>query len=559
MSDFYQTPPRLTNSFETDVWLKPYLQWRLPKDYQKSCLEELKELGRRSATDLFELSLRADKNKPVHVPYDAWGRRVDEVRVSKEWDDLKDFSATEGMVATGYERRQGEWSRLFQFAKLGVFHPSSAFFTCPLAMADGAARVLEVFGDSAPLKNAFAHLTSRDPKKNWTSGQWMTERTGGSDVSHTSTIAKKDGDIYRLHGVKWFSSSTTSEMALALARIEGAAEGSRGLTLFFVETHKPDGGLNDIMVNRLKDKLGTWALPTAELTLQGTPGLPVGEIHHGVRTVATMLNITRLYNSICCVGQMSRGLELIKGYATQRSVFGRKLSEQPLFHQTYLDEGVYHLASLLLTTRMVEFLGKDETGKAEEWEKDLLRLFTPICKLFTAKAAIRVSSEILEGFGGAGYIEDVGVPPLLRDAQVFPIWEGATNVLCLDVLRVLQKSSSLNSFIQWAEELLARMQKGSSLKTELAAFENQWSEFKTQFGKFQAMDPIAATASLRSLAFCLAHLFTGLLMFEWETSGSAPAALRTAIRRWVGPLRSSWRLADPEDLQDHANEFMPKS
>lgn len=527
MPDFFQTPPRLTNTFSTSRWLKPYLQWRLPKQHQAEAFAELSQLGEKMALPILALARQAEREKPMHVPFDPWGKRIDELRVSKAWDSLKDFSAESGMVAEGYERKFGEHSRLFQFAKLFLFHPSSAFYTCPLAMADGAARVLEVYGQSdSRLKQAFQHLTSRRREQFWTSGQWMTERTGGSDVSGTSTVAQKKGDHYSLSGVKWFSSATNSELSLALARIEGAPEGSKGLTLFYIPLRHSDGSLNGIEILRLKDKLGTWALPTAELKLQGTKAYPVGELQQGVKTVATMLNITRGYNSICAVGHMARGLELLSLYSRERQVFGQALATQPLFVATLFDEELLYLASFLLTFRMAELLGKDETKTAGETETDLLRMLTPIMKLFTGKAAVRVASEVVEGFGGAGYIEDTGIPVLLRDAQVFPIWEGATNVLSLDLMRVFEKTSALASFIKECERILGLVD-----HKELREHVQHVQKIAT------STPPAELLASAKNLALHLAKLYAALLMLEWSAcDDSQEVRLSVALKHWVAKM-----------------------
>jgi len=550
MSDFYQTPPKLTNTYQSSRWLKSYLSWRLPKQHQAEAHAELSKLGEAMAGPVLALGRQAEREKPVHIPFDPWGKRIDDIRVSQAWDELKDFSATSGMVNEGYACRFGSHSRVYQFAKLFLFHPSSAFFTCPLAMADGAARVLEVYGASdARLKDAFQHLTSKDPKQFWTSGQWMTERTGGSDVSGTSTIARKNGDHYLLSGVKWFSSATTSEMSLALARIEGAPEGSRGLTLFYIPLRHPDGSLNGIEVLRLKDKLGTWALPTAELKLQNTKAYPVGELQQGVKTVATMLNITRGYNSVCSIGQMARGLELLAAYGRERKAFGKPLNDQPLFISTLLNEELIYLASFLLTFRTAELLGHDETKQASEIEMDLLRLFTPITKLFTAKAAVRVASETVEGFGGAGYIEDTGIPVLLRDAQVFSIWEGATNVLSLDLLRVLEKTSALASFFKETERIL----KLGEAKEAASA-----KELRTRVEQLQKLatsaKPAELLASSKALAFHLAQLYAGLLMLEWAASdASQQPRLSLALKHWLKQF-SAFELV-PSTLETDARQF----
>lgn len=530
MSDFYQTPPKLTNTYQSSRWLKSFLSWRLPKVHQSEAHAELTKLGEKMAGPVLALGRQAERERPAHIPFDPWGRRIDEIRVSPAWDQLKDFSAESGMVAEGYERRFGPHSRMFQFAKLFLFHPSSAFFTCPLAMADGAARVLEVYGGGdGRLKQAFEHLTSRKREQFWTSGQWMTERTGGSDVSGISTIARKNGDHFLLSGVKWFSSATTSEMSLGLAHIDGAPEGSRGLTLFYIPLRNSDGSLNGIEVLRLKDKLGTWALPTAELKLQNAKAYPVGELQQGVKTVATMLNITRGYNSICSVGQMARGLELLEAYGNERQVFGKLLKDQPLFASTLFNEELIYLASFLLTFRTAELLGHDETKQASEIEIDLLRLFTPITKLFTAKAAVRVASETVEGFGGAGYIEDTGIPGLLRDAQVFSIWEGATNVLSLDLVRVLQKTSALTSFFKEAERILklAKAQDSESAKIIRSHLEHLQKSAT-------AAKPEELVASSKAVAFHLAELYAALLMLEWASSdASQQPRLSAALKHWL--------------------------
>lgn len=540
MSEFYQTGPKLLNTYESSRWLKAYLTWRLPKEHQAKVDNELKQLGEKMACETLALGRQAEREKPVHVPFDAWGNRIDEIRISTAWTALKDFSARSGMVAEGYDRHYGADSRLVQFAKLFLFHPSSAFFTCPLAMADGAARVLEVYGGGdARLKDAFQHLTSREPQQFWTSGQWMTEKTGGSDVSGTSTVAKKNGEHYLLSGTKWFSSATTSEMSLGLARIEGAPEGSRGLTLFYIPLRNPDGSLNGIEVLRLKDKLGTWALPTAELKLQNAKAYPVGELGHGVKTVATMLNITRGYNSVCSVGQMARALELLSAYGHERQAFGKALKDQPLFASTLFNEELIYLASFLLTFRTAELLGRDETKQASEIEVDLLRLLTPITKLFTAKAAVQVTSETVEGFGGAGYIEDTGIPVLLRDAQVFSIWEGATNVLSLDLVRVLEKTSALASFFKEAERILKLGEtKEPDAVRELRARIANLHKLST------AAKPSELIASSRALAYHLAQTYSALLMLEWAASDvSQRPRLSSALKHWLLNF-SSFELID---------------
>jgi alkylation response protein AidB-like acyl-CoA dehydrogenase len=344
-------------------------------------------------------------------------------------------------VAAAYERRLGALSRVDQFARVHLFSPSTDVYSCPLAMTDGAARTLTAHGNRALLDRALPRLTSRDPATFWTSGQWMTERTGGSDVGISETVARRTDAGWTLHGVKWFTSATTAQMALTLARPEGGAPGGRGLALFYVETRDESGRLQGITVHRLKDKMGTRKVPTAELTLDGLRAVPVAGLGDGVRAISPMLNVTRTWNAVCAVSFMRRAMALARDYARRRVAFGAPLAQKPLHVDTLAGMQAEAEAGFHLAFYAVELLGREESGEASPRDLELLRLVTPLAKLTTAKQGVAVSSELMECFGGAGYVEDTGVPALHRDAQVLPIWEGTTNVLSLDALKVLGKGA----------------------------------------------------------------------------------------------------------------------
>jgi alkylation response protein AidB-like acyl-CoA dehydrogenase len=324
-------------------------------------------------------------------------------------------------------------------------------------MTDGAARTLLDSGNQSLVERALPHLLSRDPANAWTSGQWMTERTGGSDVGLSETVAKQDADgTWRLSGTKWFTSATTAEVALTLARPEGNAAGSRGLALFFVPVRDEKGKLSPgISVNRLKPKLGTKKVPTAELTLDGAPAILVGSESDGVRAITPMLSITRTWNAVCSVSGMRRALGLARDYATRRRAFGALLKDKPLHADTLAGLEAEYAGAFLLAFRAVTILGKVERG-GDEADDRLLRALTPIAKLTTAKQAVACASEAIESCGGAGYVEDTGLPRLLADAQVLPIWEGTTNVLSLDTLRALGKGGAIEAVVADARAHLAQ-------------------------------------------------------------------------------------------------------
>lgn len=456
---FFQDPPELDNQYRSDAVLRSHLARTLPADVLEAVEPELDDMGDVTVS-LYAEQVATREEEPRVVAWDPWGHRLDRVELTSLWKRAASISAERGLVAIPYERRHGRHSRTHQFALVYLFGPSSDVYTCPLAMTDGAARTLVEHRHGPLVDRAVPRLTSRDPRRAWTSGQWMTERTGGSDVGLSETVARPTdvGKVaglpgaYRLHGTKWFTSAVSSEMALTLARPEGEPEGGRGLTLFYLETHDEAGALNGIQVNRLKDKLGTRKVPTAELTLDGALALPVAGIGHGIRNIAPMLNVTRTWNAICSIGFMRRGLALARDYAHRRKQFGAALLDKPLHADTLAGLQCEFEAAFGLAFRVVQLLGAVESGEASDHEARLLRALTPIAKLTTAKQAVAVVSECIECFGGAGYVEDTGLPTLLRDAQVLPIWEGTTNVLSLDVLRAVARDGAMEAF---EEEVVA--------------------------------------------------------------------------------------------------------
>jgi len=298
---FFQSAPTLGNQYDDDVLLRELLARRLPEDVRRTIEPSLVEMGGLAAGRLFELSQSARGQEPTLLSHDAWGRRVDEIRVPAAWKEYARVAAEHGLVAIPYEREQGPWSRMHQFALLYLFAPSSSVYTCPLAMSDGAAKTLRTHRAKRLVERAVPRLISRDPHTAWTSGQWMTERTGGSDVGRTQSEARDEPGGWRLYGTKWFTSAATSEMALTLARPEGNPPGGRGLALFYLETHSPEGDLNGIRIHRLKDKLGTRMLATAELDLDGARAELVAGTDEGVKAITPMLQVTRLWNAVCAV------------------------------------------------------------------------------------------------------------------------------------------------------------------------------------------------------------------------------------------------------------------
>ena len=437
---FLQDAPQLAHPYRSDRLLIALLDRVLPPSRRASLDADLDALA-DYALMAYERNHRSTRRKPVLTQWDAWGRRVDRIELTDAWLEGPALTTRHAILASGHEPH--EYARLEEFARAYLYHVASEFYTCPLAMTDGAATALKASGNQALIDRALPRFLSRDANQFWLSGQWMTENAGGSDVGNTETVARQGTDgQWRLYGRKWFSSAVVGEAALALARLEGAGEGTSPLALFYVETMDGQARKPELIIDRLKDKLGTHELPTAEIHLEGLYAWPVGELAHGVRQVAPMLNITRTWNAIAAVASMARAVSLARDYARRRVAFGRPLLEQPLHAQTLADMQAEFEGAFALTFEVAHLLGRVEQGLAAPHETVALRLLIPLAKLWTGKMAVNLCSEALECFGGAGYVEDTGLPQLLRDAQVYAIWEGTTNVLSLDSLRVLASSDS---------------------------------------------------------------------------------------------------------------------
>ncbi|KAL0093714.1 hypothetical protein F4703DRAFT_1830866 [Phycomyces blakesleeanus] len=549
---FFQSPPQLTNQYEDDHVLRNILKRRIPSEILKQIEPDLYNLGGRVVGDIALMADDADEpnNYPRLRQYDAWNRRVDEITVSQGWKDLNTVAAEEGLVAIGFERQFNEYSRLYQFAKHYLFSPSSAVFLCPISMTDGAARLIELVDDDNLKAEFLPHLLSRDPKEFWTSGQWMTERPGGSDLGNSETLAvlsDPENNIWDINGFKWFSSATTADMTMLLARTVDpktglVTKGTKGLSLYVAKMRTPEGKMNGVRVHRLKNKYGTKALPTAELELNGMKAQMIGDIGRGIPKIATILNITRLYACLGVVTALRRSLAIAKDFATKRQAFTKSLSRLPLHITTLATLEMTSRASTQILFYAVELLGRTECLEGHpgyKQDSELLRFLTPIAKGFVCKIGLDCCSEAMEAIGGQGYMEEIGIGRQLRDAQVNTIWEGTTNVMAMDVLRVLKETKGriLNIF---ASTILSKIE--NSVSSDPEKFKAIGSIIKdalenTQTFVRQTTDSTQLEASSRQLMFALGRILAGTLLLEqasWAVANSISGAQEdvTVVRRW---------------------------
>ncbi|MFP5297903.1 MAG: acyl-CoA dehydrogenase family protein [Actinomycetota bacterium] len=549
MEPFLQTPPRLPDAWMSDRPLQETLRFYLG-DRAGRAEPLLAELG-AWATDPATLAkvMQAESELPTLTHYGTWGERIDRIDVSDAYTHLGKEGVRRGVVAQAYESEPfGELSRVVWAALIYLWGPSSALYSCPIAMTDAAARTLLAYGDAEDAAVA-ERLISRDPEHAWTSGQWMTETAGGSDVGRTGTVARREGDAWRLYGLKWFTSATTSEVALTLARPEGAPQGSRGLGLFRIHRNLEDGSPNAIFVRRLKDKLGTRSMPTAELELDGALAYPVGDPSdgRGVAKISTMLNITRLHNGLASAAALARGIAWARAFARTREVFGARLDAQPAHLATLADLAVDHQAALALCMRCAYLLGRVEAGVATDQEIAVLRGLTPVTKLTTARWAVAGTTEAMECLGGVGYCEDSGLPALVRNSHVLPIWEGTTNVLSLDLLRADQRSGAVAAVLDDVERACSAAEDHPASTAITAAIRDASRELKKRMD--QVGNDEEAQVAARSAAMSLGSIYACALLAEqgsWAASNGDDRTL-SAARRMV--RRGLLAPEAPDDLQ----------
>ena len=540
-NSFSQESPVIDkNVFLGDPFLQRCL-FRLIPDRQchTNVQNDLIRFGQRVSSEISNIGRKCELEPPyLKNSTDAWGRHNHNRLITCEaWKSQKRVCAEEGLVAIPY-RNKNKFSRIHQVAKIYMYSPVSGLYWCPLAMTDGAAQAISRIKSRSPeLEDALERLTSYEANKFWTSGQWMTEARGGSDVAR-STESYAIGPIadgtYRLHGYKWFASAADSDVALALARIldenQMPLPGTQGISMFLIKNQSTtENANNGIDILKLKNKLGTRQLPTAELMMTDTKGTLISQEGRGIASIASMFTISRMHNIIASVGIQRHMSNLARDYATKRFAFGKQILQHPLHIATLsrLETDARGCTALMLD--LARQIGEEEEGCISNDDKLLLRLMMPVAKAFTAKLAVTNISEGIESFGGQGYIEDTGIPGMLRDSQVLPIWEGTTNIMVLDMQRALDKSNG-ESLEVLHRRIMKVTEKGvhhanEYIRAASRKLLNNTKSFKTLFSEeYHEMESHTNGQKTkihrenhmisRDVMFSLANLYIGSLLLE---------------------------------------------
>jgi putative acyl-CoA dehydrogenase len=436
---FNQSPPFAgVNLFLSDPGLGSLVE-SLPR----VVVERLTALGEAvGSRESFELGRIANVALPALRTHDASGLRIDVVEFNPAYHALMRRSVTAGLHASIWDATGPEASvrSVTRAATLYMTAQVECGHVCPMTMTSAAVAALAHAPDLAnvwlPKIRSRQYDSSNRPfteKKGVTVGMGMTEKQGGSDVDSNTTRAEdaRDG-TFRITGHKWFMSAPMSDAFLVLARAR------EGLTCFLVPRFLPDGKRNALHYMRLKDKLGNRSNATAEAEFRGATGFLVGELGRGIPTIIDMVTLTRLDCAVASAGLMRVALAEAVHHTRHRRAFGDHLIDQPLMTRVLADMALDVLAAAALSLRLAEAYDRAE---GDPGEAAFARLMTPAVKYWVAKIAPAVVAEAMECLGGNGYIEESRLPRLYREVPVNAIWEGAGNIMALDVMRVLRKSS----------------------------------------------------------------------------------------------------------------------
>jgi alkylation response protein AidB-like acyl-CoA dehydrogenase len=451
-----ETPPpaatlpdsRGSNLFTADPDFDPLLGVYLPAALHAHLRPHLERLGALAGGELDALAAAADRNPPQLRSRTRTGEDREWIEKHPAYRRLEEVAFSEyGLAAMSHRPGVLGWPQplppLAKYALSYLYVQAEFGVCCPLSMTDALARTLSRFGDPALVARYLPGLTSQDMDALTQGAMFMTEQGAGSDVGATATRAVREGEVWRLYGDKWFCSNADAGVALVLARPEGAAAGTRGLSLFLLPRLLEDGSPNRYRIVRLKDKLGTRSMASGEIRLEGAAAYLVGDPQRGFVQMADMINLSRLSNGMRAAGLMRRALTEALFWARRRTAFGKPLIDMPLMRRQLLKMMLPAEAARSVVFYTATQLAAADAG--DEAARRRVRLLTPLLKFRACRDARRVTGDAMEVRGGCGYIEEWSDARLLRDAHLGSIWEGTSNIVALDALRAIRREDALPS------------------------------------------------------------------------------------------------------------------
>ena len=471
---------------------------------------ELSEFGQHwGSAAMAERGRVANENTPKLRTFDSRGNRRDEVEFHPAYHELMARSAHAGVhnsTWTADGKPAGGAAEVVRAAKFYMAAQVETGHLCPITMTRASVAALAAQPDLLAKAMPVIATRSYDPsfapwwtKRGMTLGMGMTEKQGGTDVRSNMTRATRDGDAYRITGHKWFMSAPMCDAFLVLAQAD------QGLSCFFMPRFKPDGSVNAIQFQRLKDKLGNRSNASSEVEFVGAYAMRVGDEGRGIRTIIQMVQLTRQDCAIASAGLMRSGLAHALHHARYRSVFQKHLADQPLMQAVLSDMALHVEASISLVMRLCRSF---DQAQRDPSEAAYMRLLTPAIKYWVCKSAPGFLYEAMECLGGNGYVEEGILARHYRESPVNAIWEGSGNVMCLDVLRALSREVDAASAVlrHLAEETRSLPGAGDTVTFIGKAFRRPDSERVARLA-VEKLALLAAAAALQKVSPHHAELF----------------------------------------------------
>ena len=463
------------NRYDSDPALRELLAVYLPAPLLDHLSPRLKHLGALAGGKLDDLAQCAERNPPQLQPRNRQGQDIWRIVKHPAYVEMERLAFGELALASISHREdllgwQGPLPAIVKYTLTYLFVQAEFGLCCPVSMTDSLTRTLRKFGSPQLQARYLPALTSLDLDSLAQGAMFMTEQGAGSDIAATTTSARPDpheSGAWLLSGEKWFCSNPDAALAMVLARVEGAAPGMAGLSLFLLPRELEDGERNRYRIVRLKDKLGSRSMASGEIVLDGARAYMVGQSGQGFQQMADMVNNSRLSNGVRAAGLMRRAVSEAMFVARERRAFGKRLIELPLMRRQLLKMLLPSEQARSMMFQTAQALQRADAGDADAYA--LARILTPLIKFRACRDARQVAGDAMEARGGCGYIEDFSDARLLRDAHLGSIWEGTSNIVALDVLRAARRENSLAALLALLETLLIDSKADAELARDLRA------------------------------------------------------------------------------------------
>lgn len=541
------------NFFAVDKGLQSGIAAYLSEELRTVVEPQMRRLGELAGGRLDELARIADRHPPVLHPRDRAGRDWETIEYHPAYKEMEkmaygEFSIHRMCHVAGVFGWPEPMLPLVRYIFQYLFVQGEFGLMCPVSMADTGITLMRNRA-SQELKDKFLHrMVSDNIDEVWRCAQFLTEQGAGSDVGNIEVMAKQQDGQWRIYGDKWFCSNSDAETILLLARTEGAAAGSAGLSLFLVTRFLDDGSRNDYRVVRLKDKLGTKSMASGEVKLDGALGHLIGDEGSGLRQIMKTVSLSRLSHGVRAAAMMRRCLNESLQVARNRQAFGQNIIAFPLLRRQLMKIMVPTEQALSMFLFTGHVMADANKGDAEA--EKLLRILTPLIKFRACRDNVPVATGAMEIRGGNGYIEDWVNPRLIRDAQVGLLWEGTSNINALDV--ITRAIGRVGAHETLAACLQDKIEETPDLPGQFQGLLQAQVERAVAFAESVACDP-AQEDKGRLATNALYHATTAVLL-AWEGASEGTRG-GDARRLLLSRLVIDHRLLPQDPLASGENRF----